>query len=70
MATLSLDERITSLEAVIAGYEEDLKNSTTEARKDILYGLIKTRSETLNKLLDQKAAGKFVMYWFYLFCFV
>ena len=52
MATL--DEEISVLKKKIEEYENDLKNISTEARKDLLYGLIKTRSDNLTELLKQK----------------
>ena len=53
MATL--DEKITSLEAKIATYEEQLQNSTTNEDKNRLSNLIISTRETLNLLL--KAQG-------------
>jgi hypothetical protein len=54
MATL--DERILALEAKIDIYETQLQGATTEKEKDRLAGLITSRNETLNKLLDEKKA--------------
>jgi hypothetical protein len=54
MATL--DERILALEAKIDIYETQLQGATTEKEKDRLSGLITSRNETLNKLLDEKKA--------------
>ena len=50
----TLEERIASLEQVIAEYERDLRNATSEERKDKIRDLIITRNETLNKLLDKE----------------
>ena len=59
----TLEEEIASLKQVIAEYERDLRNATSEERKDKIRDLIITRNETLNKLLDKEKhadeAGKF-----------
>ena len=59
----TLEERIASLEQVIAEYERDLRNATSEERKDKLLDVIKARSEILARLLDEKKradeTGKF-----------
>ena len=52
---VDLDKRIADLEKKIEGYKDEYKTATTEKEKDRLTGLIKVKSETLNKLLDQKA---------------
>ena len=54
MATLDL--RITDLEEEIKGYVTDLKTASSDAEKSELRGLIKIRTETLNRLLDEKKA--------------
>jgi hypothetical protein len=54
MATL--DTRIFDLEEEIKGYVTDLKTASTEARKDLLLQTINSRTETLNRLLDEKKA--------------
>ncbi len=53
MAT-SLDDRIAVLEVEIERYKNDLQIASSETRKDLLYGLIKSRSDTLTELLRQK----------------
>jgi hypothetical protein len=62
----TLEEKICALEDEIAGYVTQLSEATTPNEKSELRGLIKTRSETLNRLLDEKngqSAGKlFVAY--------
>jgi hypothetical protein len=53
MATL--DTRISDLEEEIKGYVTDSKTASA-AEKSELRGLIKIRTETLNRLLDEKKA--------------
>jgi hypothetical protein len=54
MATL--DTRISDLEEEIKGYMAKLNAATTEKELDRFTGLIKIRTETLNRLLDEKKA--------------
>ena len=49
-----LDKRIADLEARVAKYETDLDAATTLEEKQRISGLITTRNETLNRLLDEK----------------
>ena len=63
----TLEEKISALEDVIAGYDAQLNEAgISEAKWNRLSDMIKTRSETLNRLLDEKngqSAGKlFVAY--------
>ena len=51
-----LDKRIADLEEVIKGYEIRLNAATTEKELSIFAGLINSRTETLNRLLDEKKA--------------
>jgi hypothetical protein len=51
----ALDTRISDLEEVIKGYETEYK-AASAAEKSELRGLIKIRTETLNRLLDEKKA--------------
>ncbi len=55
MATL--DARISDLEEEIKGYVTGLKTASAAEGSD-LRGLIKIRTETLNRLLDEKARSE------------
>ena len=50
----SLDEEIAALKAEIEGYELDLKDAASREEKSELRGLIKSRSDNLTRLLDEK----------------
>jgi len=52
----SLDQRIINLELEINGYNTKLNQATTEKELDRFTNLIMTRTETLNRLLDEKRA--------------
>ena len=54
-----LEDKITALEIEILGYGAELKDATTKKEKSELRALISTRSETLNRLLDERK-GSFV----------
>ena len=57
----SLDQDIAELKEVIKGYETEYKTASAEEKRLLLL-TINSRSETLNKLLDEKKAqfgGKF-----------
>jgi len=58
MSSPSLQERIASLEQEIADYRTAWINATSEERKDKLLDVIKSRNETLNKLLDESNYAK------------
>lgn len=49
----SLEEKIAKLERIIDGYEAEYETASP-AEKSELRGLIKTKQETLNRLLDEK----------------
>lgn len=51
-----LDKRIVELEARVAKYETELDAAITVEEKQRISGLINTRTETLNRLLDEKKA--------------
>jgi len=51
MATL--DEEIAALKAEIEGYKVQLNSATDPTEKSEIRGLIKTRSETLNILMNR-----------------
>jgi hypothetical protein len=58
----SLDQEIADLKEEIKEYDTKLNTATTEKELALFAGLIITRSETLNRLLDEKKAhsgGKF-----------
>ena len=59
----TLEEEIASLKQVIAEYERDLRNATSEERKDKLLDVIKASREELILLRKEKIradeAGKF-----------
>ena len=50
----SLDDKIAALEAEIEGYKLELKDATTREDKSELRGLIKSTSDYLTRLLDEK----------------
>lgn len=49
-----MDKRIADLEARVAKYETDLDSATTAQEKSEIRQTIKSRTETLNRLLDEK----------------
>ncbi len=51
-----LDKEIADVKEVIKGYETGLNNASTEDKRLMLLKVINSRTETLNKLLDQKKA--------------
>ena len=53
MAT-SLDDDIAYLKVQIERYEYELNIASSETRKDLLYGLIKSSRDNLTELLRQK----------------
>jgi hypothetical protein len=53
----ALNASIAALEAVIKRYEAEYETASTPAEKSELRGLINTRSQTLNRLLDEKKAA-------------
>jgi hypothetical protein len=59
MATL--EEKISALEAKIAGYEAKLDDATTEAEQKMYADLITERGKTLNLLLNQQLQGKLII---------
>jgi hypothetical protein len=54
----TLAEKIASLEAKIASYEDERRASTDQAERKELLRLIRVKGETLNRLLEQQNAGK------------
>jgi uncharacterized coiled-coil protein SlyX len=51
-----LDKRIADLEARVTRYEIELDAATALEEKQRISGLINSRTETLNRLLDEKKA--------------
>jgi hypothetical protein len=50
-----LDKKIADLEEVIKGYETEYKTASAEDKR-LLLQTINSRTETLNRLLDEKKA--------------
>ncbi len=58
-----MDKEIADLKARVAKYETELDSATTAQEKSEIRQLINSRTETLNRLLDEKKAqsgGKYI----------
>jgi hypothetical protein len=64
-----LDDEIASLEEEIEGYKSELKIAS-ESRKDLLYGLMKSCSDTLTELLKQKNSQAGISFIIAMLCLV
>jgi hypothetical protein len=66
----TLEERVASLEQVIAEYERDLRNATSEERKDRLLDVIKANRDNLTTLLNENIRAKQLAQYFQYSCHV